>query len=509
MTVLKPFRSRLIVRVGAMSLALLACKHAKQVSAPNTPVAALAPTTEVAKAPERVYPEPPTPGQPKPVNFPEIQEFRLANGLDVYLVENHEVPVVSVQLVVKAGTMDERYLADFTAAMLAEGTKSRPKAAIDDAIEQVGGELASNAGVHTSQIDVRTLRRDLELGLGLLADEAMNPAFPDAALEKLKKQAKTALDLAKSQPAELAETLFGMVAYPDGHPYGRPFAKPEEIDAIRVDSLKAFHAQFYRPNNAFLILSGDITRQDAQPVVEKALGKWAHIDEKSIPPNPLNKFTRYTLPEGLVFHIVDRPASAQSEIIVGNLAIARNHPEWIKLEVSNSILGGGASGRLFTDIREVRGLTYGIYSSLSDGQAPGTFKIATRTKTKQTEDMIKGIFEHIEKIRTTDPSDKEFETVVRKLVGSFPLQIETASDIAAKVSKVLTYNLPRDYWKNYRDSVLQVKRSDVKQVASKYVHAVPHVVIIGKADKIEKPLRKAYPEAKIVKYDTDLKRIEG
>ncbi len=504
-----------LVRSGRwiLAAALLAtgCKKQADTATPEpaAPPPAEQPAPEQAKAPEREYPDPPPPSDPKPVNFPEVQEFRMDNGLKVYVVENHEVPVVSARLVIKAGTMDDEHVAEFTADMLGEGTKSRSKAKIDEAIEFVGGSLWAGAGVHATTVSARALKKDLKLALTLMADEIMNPAFPADSLEKLKKQAKTSLDSAKADPGTLASTLFDMVAYPEGHPYGRPFPKPEDIDKVTVDDLKKFHATFYRSNNAYLILSGDITKEDAQPLLKRTLGKWKPVDPKDLPPNPLNKFTKYDLPQDLVVHLVDRPGSAQAEIRVGNLALARNHPDWIKLEVANAILGEGSNGRLFMDIREERGLTYGIYSHVASGQAPGTFVISTRTKTKKTADMMTAIFEHIDKIRDEKPTEEEFSTVQRKLTGKFPLEIETADQVAGKVRTILEYNLPKDYYRTYRDNVAAVTPEDVRTVARKYIHAVPHIVIVGKAKKIEKQIKKALPTAKIVKYNTDLERIDG
>lgn len=502
-------------RASRLSVAVLllaaGCKKQADTAAPTEP--APAPTEEnapeQAKAPEREYPDPPPPSDPKPVNFPEVKQFRMKNGLKVYVVENHEVPIVSARLVVKAGTMDDEHVAEFTADMLGEGTKSRSKAKIDEAIEFVGGSLSAGAGVHATTVRARVLKKDLKLALTLMADEVMNPAFPEDSLEKLKKQAKTALDSAKADPGTLASTLFDMVAYPDGHPYGRPFPKPEDIDKVTVEDLKKFHETFYRSNNAYLILSGDITQEDAEPLLERTLGKWKPVDPKDLPPNPLNQFTKYDLPDHLVVHLVDRPGSAQAEIRVGNLALARNHPDWIKLEVTNAILGDSANGRLFMDIREERGLTYGIYSNVTSGQAPGTFVISTRTKTKKTADMMTAIFEHIEKIRNEKPTSEEFETVQRKLTGKFPLEIETADQIAGKVRTILEYNLPEDYYRTYRDKVAAVTPEDVQEAARKYIHPVPHIVIVGKAKKIEKQIKKALPDAEIVKYNTELERIDA
>ncbi len=482
----------------------------KKVEDPQPPMPAPTPAPAPApEAPQRVYADPPPPTAAKPVQFPEIQSFMLENnGLRVYVVENHEVPLVSAQLVINAGTMDDEFLAEMTAEMLGEGTKKRTKAKIDAAIEQVGGSLNAGAGVHNTFVSTRVLKRDLELALTLMADEVMNPKFPADALDKLKKQAKTALKSAKSDSGTLADTLFGMVAYPEGHPYGRPLATEAQIDGISLDGIKKFHDNFYKANNAFIILSGDITVDEAGKLVgsSKTFGKWKKI-EAQLPPNPLNKFKEYKGASKLQVHLVDRPASAQAEIRVGNLALARRSPDWVKFQLASTILGGGSTGRLFLDVREERGLTYGIYSQIQPGQAPGTWRIWTKTKTKKTADMMRAIFEHIKRMRNEDPTDTEFTDAVTQTAGSFPLQIETPNQIAGKVRTLLTYGLDDNYWRTYRDEVRAVKKEDIKAVSAKYIHAVPVIVVVGKAKKVEPLIKEALPKAEIIKYNTDLQRL--
>src|SRR5690606_9220935 len=179
-------------------------------------------------------------------------------------------------------------------------------------------------------------------------------------------------------------------------------------------------------NNSYLILSGDITVAEAEKLGNDVFGKWKPVDGQ-LPANPLNGFKNYKHPPKLVVHLVDRPGSAQSDIRIGNLALARKHDDWIKLDLVSDILGGGSTGRLFLDVREDKGLTYGIYTKMVAGQAPGTWRIWTKTKTTTTGEMLKAVFGHIKKIRDEDVTAKEFEDVVTQTVGSFPLSIETAN----------------------------------------------------------------------------------
>jgi zinc protease len=459
---------------------------------------------EAAGPKGRSWPAPPPPTAPKPVNFPEVASFRLANGLAVYVIENHEVPIVSAQLVVRAGTMDDEFLAHFAARMLGEGTRSRSKAKLDDAIEFVGGTLGAFASTHVSTVLAQSLSTDLTLAMLLMADEVQNPIFPPTALDKLKQEAKATLRNNLAQPDAVADSLFYSVVYPPEHPYGRPMPTEAQIDAIGLDDVRRFHATFYRANNAFLLLSGDITAAQAKPLAERAFGKWATAELKDLPRNPLNRFTRYELPAELVVHLVDRPESTQATIRVGNLALARNHEDWAALELANEILGGGANARLFQDLREDRSLTYGIYSEVTEGQAPGAFVIETETRSPGP--MLAGIFEHINRMRAEDPPRAEFETTVRKLVGSFPLQVETPDQIVAKVQDQLVYGLPQDYWRTYRDKVTQVELGEVRKAALRYIHALPVVVIVGNAKEIRPQVQAVLPTAKFIEYDAGLRR---
>ena len=507
--VLGPILGPVLGLVLALVLALplgTGCKPTVEPLPPSTP----APEPEPEPAPEpepvaqRDYPDPPAPSSPKPVDFPATSEFKLDNGLTVYLVENHEVPVVSSTLVVRAGSMDDPIVADITASMLGEGTKARSKAKIDEAIEFVGGVLGESASTHNSYVFTRTLDKDLKLALTLLADEIMNPLFPEDALEKTKSQIKTGLSMQSGDPQHLASVLFDMVAYPAGHPYGLPDPTPEQVDAVTVADLQEFHETFYRSNNAYLVLSGDITVEEAKPLVERTLGRWKSTTKRKLPGNPLNKFKDYAVPTELVVHLVDRPGSAQAEITIGNLALARNHKDWPSLQVANAILGGSATGRLFLDIREERGLAYNVASRLEEGQAPGTFYINTRTRNASTGEMLAALFDHLGRMRKELPSPEEVDGAKARIVGQFPLELETAEQIANKFRDTITWGLPTDYWKGYRDSIAAVTAEDVQQAAKKYMHPIPHVVIVGDAGAIEGQIREVLPKAKLELYGTDL-----
>ncbi len=496
--------SRMSIAALAASVALSACKPDQPDTTP--PVDTTPPPVEEPAKEARVYPEPPPPTEQRPVNFPEIQKFELPNKLVVYVVENHEVPLVDVQLVIKAGTVHDELLASMTASILSEGTKKRTKAQIDEAIEQVGSSLGTSAGTYDAVISTRVLKPNLGLALDLVNDVARNPKLDPAALDKLKEQTKVAIASEKSDGGALASRLVGKLLYPANHPYGQQWASEAEISGLTVDQIKAFHDTWYRPNNAYLILSGDVTKDEVRKQVEKTLGTWAPAT--SFPAHPLEQFKgedyQKAVPTELAVHIVDRN-QISSDIVIANInSVARNSADWNRMQAVSKYFGGGMSSVLFRDIRETRKLTYNIHAYQSAQKAVGEFRISTQTK--EVDEMLNALFGHIGDLRTKDPDAAYVQNAIDNMALSFPLQIETASQIAGKVATMLTYNLPDNYYNTYIEDVRKVQVSDIKETAAKHVHPVPVIVIVGKAKKIKEQLANVdyLKDAKIVEYDTDL-----
>ncbi len=491
----------------ALVLGLLACDKGDTTTPPQ-PIASTEESDET-KPPAKVYPAPPPPTEQRPVNFPDLQKFVVEkNGLTVYVVENHEVPLIDARLIVKVGEVDDELLASLTASMLSEGTKKYTKAQFDAKIEQVGSSLSSFADTHNSVVSTRVLSEHLPLALGMMSEMVRSPRFDAEALDKIKDQQKSGLRQQKSSPGSLGQRLMGMLLYPKGHPYGRAFSTDEEVDAVTLDQVKKFHETYYKANNGFLLLSGDITVAQAKKLVPKHLGKWKHAEEGALPGSPLEGFKpedfQKALPTELKVHIIDRK-SISADIYMGNLSMTRSDPNWLKLAVLNRILGSGPASRLFKDIREQRKLTYNVNSYSVPAQSVGAFFIGTQSK--EVDQMLVALFEHRDRLRDEDPTQEEYDDAIRSLVQAFPLELETPRQIAGKVTTVLTYHLPEDYWRTYRDEVEKVQLSDVKVAAQKYVHDFPVIVIVGKAKRIQKQLANVprLADAEVVVYDTELK----
>jgi predicted Zn-dependent peptidase len=507
-------RRALTVSGVALLLAAGGCKDDGQSAVTTDPGAASDGQEGETTADARVYPDPPGPSEPRPVNFPDIQQFELPNKMQVYVVENHEVPLVDVRLVVKVGDVNDPLLATMTASMIGEGTsgkKKLTKAKLDEKIESAGASLNAGASTNNTSIGTRVMAKDLGMALGLVADMAAKPTLPADSLDKIKEEQKAMLLNIKSDGASLGEVLLYQKLYPEGHPYGRPLPTDAEIDAITLEDIEKFHAAWYRANNAYLILSGDVDKDTAEKAVRKAMGMWEPGEK--FPEHPLSKYTgkdyQEALPEKVQVHVVDR-SSISAEMAWGNLSMARNHDDWVRMEVLNRFFGsrGNMGTRLFTDIRETRKLTYNISAQQTSSKTMGEFVI--RTQTKKVDEMLNALFEHVDRVRTTDPSDEEFEAARNALALQFPLEVETAQQIAGKAATSLTYGLPDDYFKTYRDKVLGVKKSEMQSTATKYIHSVPVIVIVGKRSKIDKQLGRVDPlkDAEIFHYDTDLAPVK-
>ena len=498
-------------RFRSASLMLLFCVSACGPKADSVDPGAAA-TSESSEA-GKAYPEPPAAGEARDINFPAVQSFVVEkNGLRVYVIENHEVPLVNIDLQFKVGDIDDPVLGGLTAQMLREGTRRRPKATLDAQIAQLGADLRVHSGMHSTTISTQVLSKDFNTALALMEDVAHNPRFDAKSLEKVKSQSIVGIAQAKAQPSVLASALFLKLVYPDGHPYGATFPSNEQVQAVSIAALKKFHSTYYKANNATLILAGDVTVASVKGLVSKIMHGFPYAKPDALPPSPLKAIAAETyeaaLPEDVAVHIIDLPI-ASTEIRVGNLSMARLDPNWNALQVVNRVLGATPSSRLFQDMREKRKLTYGIYSEVSTAQAPGTFVISTQTT--QIDEMMRGIFEHIASIRNQDPTPAEYESAVRGIVQAFPLQIETAEQVADLVENIVVFSLPEDYYQSYRKNVMSVKREDLRKIAEQYIHSNPVVVFVGPKAQILQQLEYVprLSQAPVHVYDVHLNKVSG
>lgn len=484
--------SRYLSLVAPSALLLLAACGSATAPRQTTPP----PSTEnppVTHTTERI--PPPESGPARDVRFPPIVRASTSSGLELNSVESHALPILYVRLVIKSGdSADPRDLpgtAHLVAAMLKEGTRSRTSAALAEEVEFLGADVDVSSDEDAIHLSFRCLSDQLDKALEILADLARNPTFPDAELTKLKKRELDRLALASNDPGFLGAREFFRAAYGE-HPYSHIDTNAAVLRRVRRADLAAWHRTHFVPNNAFLVAVGDITPAEVQAASERAFQGWraGNVPALTYPTPP----TR-TSPEIIVVH---RPDSAQSVIAVGNIALARRSPDYVKLLVANQVLGGSAASRLFMDLRERRSLTYGAYSSISDSTDLGTFRARASVRNEVTAEAMSGFMEHIQRITREGVPEEELRAAQRNLSDSFPLRIDTPGKIAGLVADLRLFGLPDDYWDSFRSQIGAVTPAQALEAARTYIRPNEAlIVVVGESTAVVEPLR-AYGDVTVM-----------
>ncbi|MCA9524206.1 MAG: insulinase family protein [Myxococcales bacterium] len=419
--------------------------------------------------------------------FPKPTQFKLANGLTVLMYRKTTTPVVYLQLWFKAGNADEPKgltgLHDILADMLTEGTTKRSSKQIAEEVAFIGASLNSGAGPDTLRVTASALSRDFDTIFSLFADVALNATFPEDELKKKKRRALSVLKYQRSRPKYHAAKLAYKLIYGD-HPYGRAYPSEASIKATTRELLLAAKARLMTPNNAVLVVVGDIDPKRVTAKVNLLFSAWkkgAPIQRPSLPTTKLC---------GRRIQLIDRPSSVQSLILVGWPAIERRHKDYFDLTLMNQVLGGGATGRLFQNLREKRGLTYGAYSSLDAALYGGDLTLSTSVRNAVTGQALTAIFDELKRIRAQPVTSSELDDARSYLLGRFPLSLETPGEIAQRLAIQRIYELGDDFFQDYSRRIRGVDKSGILSAAKTYVRPDDVVVVIvGKRSAIEKQIR--------------------
>ncbi|HEX8288927.1 MAG TPA: pitrilysin family protein [Pyrinomonadaceae bacterium] len=424
------------------------------------------------------------------VKLPKAQEATLKNGLRVVLLENHKVPTVSMQMVVLSGGLsdpaNQRGLATFTASLLREGTKTRTSRQIAEQVDALGATLGANSGLSafTTNVSTTGLVENLDGMLDIFADVILNPAFPKEEVEKFKTRQLSQLQAQRAIPQFLAAERFQRAIYGE-HPGALVSASAESIRAMTPESLAVFHAQNFLPNNAILAIVGDVTMKEIMPKLESEFGSWkagkaVNTTIANVPKQGAAKI-----------YLIDRPGSVQTVLQLGALGIERTSPDYFGMLVMNRIFGGGPSGRLFMNLREDKGYTYGAYSSFGGSKFPGTILASSEVRTDVTEGAMKEFMYEINRIRNEKVSAADLDNAKRALIGSFALSLEQPQALLQNIITQKLYDLPDDYWDTYPKKVMAVTADDVQNTAKKYLDTEHlQVVAVGDASKVRSSLEK-------------------
>lgn len=442
-------------------------------------------------------------GQAVPrIVLPEIQKAKLPNGLTVWLVEDHELPTVSLNLVFRSGTdhdpVDKPGLVMLTAEVWDEGTKTRTALQIADELDFIGANLAINAFTDGITATLSTLTKHLDNALEVYADVIVNPTFPEKEFSRLQQQRLTSLLQQKDRPSTVASLTFARVLYGDKHPYGlNELGSEQSIKSMTREDLVRFYETYLRPNNATLIVVGDVTLQQMLSRLEVLFSGWkpGRIPTLTLnPPPPIKERQVY---------LVDKPDAAQSEVRIGYAAVARNSPEFFPISVMNLILGGQFSSRLNMNLRERRGFTYGARSMFAFYKTPGPFVASAAVTTAKTDSAVQEFFNEIDKMRAEGPTEEELDFAKKSMTGTFARSFETPSQIANALQNVVLYTLPEDYYNFYLQNINNVSLADARRVAAKYLDSSRMaVVVVGDAKVVKEGLEKLRI-GKVVLTDVD------
>lgn len=437
---------------------------------------------------------PPKPASPKSVSFPRYFRKRLANGFKYFVVENHELPIVSIGFVVKSGSAYDSNmagLASLTAELLTKGTKRRNAEEIAEEIDYVGGSLNTSANWDSSQIFISVLKKHINTGIDILQDIVLNPTFPQKEVDREKQLRISEIKQMNADPAYLTDKCFYKVVFGE-HPYGQSAFGTEQsvISMVREDFVK-FHRLHYVPDNSFMIFAGDITSAEAEKIVGKFFSNWKGSGQP-VGQIPTPSFIHHT---SKIF-IVDKPDAVQSTIKLGHLGIARNNVDFIKVSAMNTLLGGYFSSRINANIREVHGYSYGARSAFEGRRSGGVFYISADVRNEVTAAAIREILNELKRLRETLPSKDELKMVKNYLLGLFPIQLETPQQVASRIITMELYGLSPNYYRKYKESISKITSKDIQKMARKYIEPDKlSIVITGSKSQIYSSLNDFGPIA--------------
>ena len=425
----------------------------------------------------------------KPVQLPTPQSETLPNGLTLILNERRGLPVVAASVVLRTGSdanpLDKPGLANFTAAMLDEGTASRSALQIADQVAQLGATLGTGSSMDATTITGRSLSKNFGALLALMADVTLRPSFPAEELDRQRAQRLGQLVQMRDNPSQVAGQVTAMVLYGDKHPYGYSEIGTEaSVKAITRADLSAFWQQNFVANNAALVVAGDISMKELRAMAEKSFGSW----QRGTPARPA--LTNPTsIPPRVI--IVDKPGSPQTQLRVATIGAARSSPDFRPLQVMNIALGGLFSSRINMNLREKNGYTYGASSQFTFRRAAGPFQVGSGVRTDVTAPSVSEIFKEIRGMVESPMDQAELQRAKDSLANSLAGAFETSADAVANFSNVFIYDLGLDYYTKYAQDVNRVTTDQTLAVSKRYL--VPGnmvVVAVGDRKVIEAELAK-------------------
>ena len=448
---------------------------------------------------------PPLPSHP--ITIPTPRETVLSNGLTVVVVEDKRLPLVSYRLAFRVGgAFDPPLLpglTDLLAGLLPEGTESKTSREIAEEVARMGASLSAGANSDYTIVAASALSQFNDRILELMADVVLHPSFPENEVELAKQNTKESLRQQRAQPSFLASEMVSRVMFGE-HPYSVVAPTPESIDRSSRDEFVSFHRRKFVPNSAVFIIVGDVHYDDVLRRLETLFSTWERGEDlvTSFPEPPVRtKRTAY---------LIDRHGSAQSNIVIANRGITRTNPDYFPLLLMHTVLGANASSRLFMNLREEKGYTYGAYTNLDARRTAGTFRATAEVRTPVTGDSLKEFFYELNRIRDDRVSQKEISDAKSYLTGVFPIRLETQEGLTDQLVQIKMLRLPDDYLQLYRDRVQAVTVEEIQRVAQKYVKPdEAALIVVGDGSSVLDQMRPYCDDIEIYNTSGKRKPVDG
>ena len=439
---------------------------------------------------------PPAAGPAPEIKLGTYETFKLKNEMQVFVIENHKLPRVALALAFRLDPVLEGDKAGYvmlTGQLLRTGTSTRSKTQIDEAVDMIGGTLVTSADF----IYASALKKHFQNLLDLFADVTLQAKFNQEELDKLKKQALSGIAFSKDKPDMIAERLRRILSFGKEHPYGDIMTE-ESVNAITLDICEYYYKTYFSPDHAYLAVVGDITADEVKPLITGAFGKW---ETKQV---PFHQYKMPKAPEERTVALVDRPNAVQSSIVVTYpVRLKLGSANQVKAEVLNKILGGGSTGRLFLNLREEKGFTYGAYSSLEADPLVGYFSAQTEVRSTATDSAISEILTEMKKLQTEKVSNTDLQLAKNYLSGEFARSLEDPQTLAQFALDIERYWMPKDYYKNYLKNIEAVTVEDVQVMAKKYLTPEnAYVLVVGKGDEIGESLKQFSATGRVNLYSS-------
>ena len=440
------------------------------------------------QAPDRSHP--PKPGPAPSLHMPPIQKRALSNGLPVWIVELHKVPVAQINLLVFSGSADDppgRFgAASLASAMLEEGAGLRSALEVADAIDFLGADLSAGSGIDSTAVRLHVPVARLADALPIMADVALRPTFKKEELDRLRQQRLTQMLQGRDDPQTIASSAFPRVLYGPRHRYGTPTGgTAETIKTFTPDDLREFYSSTFRPDRATILAIGDVTPDKVMPLLEKSFGAWKATGAAA----SKQTIAAVDEPAERQIYLVDKPGAPQSQIRIGWVGVPRSTPDYFPLTVMNTILGGSFSSRLNMNLREAHGYTYGASSQFDMRAAAGPFSAAAGVQTDKTKESLTEFFNELNGILKPIPAE-ELSRAKNYVALRYPGGFETTGDISRQLENALVFHLPDNYFSTYVQNIQAVTAADVQRVAQKYIAPGRFaVVVVGDQKAIEAGIR--------------------